>query len=189
MRGGPPVSRGASATRRCAVYTRKSSEEGLEQAFNSLDAQREACEAYIRSQRHEGWTALATRYDDGGLSGGTLERPALRHLLADIRAGRLDLVVVYKVDRLTRSLADFAKIVEIFDAGGVSFVSVMIRAEAYYLLDLYRERPRVPRSQAPRRRPARAPRGRCRADRGPGLRDAADPGAARGGAARHPGRT
>jgi DNA invertase Pin-like site-specific DNA recombinase len=113
-----------SATRRCAVYTRKSSEEGLEQAFNSLDAQREACEAYIRSQRHEGWTALATRYDDGGLSGGTLDRPALQRLLADIRAGRLDLVVVYKVDRLTRSLADFAKIVETFDAVGVSFVSV-----------------------------------------------------------------
>ncbi len=115
---------GVAARRRCAVYTRKSSEEGLEQAFNSLDAQREACEAFIRSQRHEGWTALATRYDDGGLSGGTLERPALQRLLADVRAGRVDLVVVYKVDRLTRSLAGFAKIVEAFDAHGVSFVSV-----------------------------------------------------------------
>ncbi|HEV7264491.1 MAG TPA: recombinase family protein [Falsiroseomonas sp.] len=121
-RSAPSASR--SATRRCAIYTRKSSEEGLEQAFNSLDAQREACEAYIRSQCHEGWTALANRYDDGGISGGTLERPALQRLLADIRAGRLDLVVVYKVDRLTRSLADFAKIVEAFDAAGVSFVSV-----------------------------------------------------------------
>ena len=118
------VSGGRAAARRCAIYTRKSSEEGLEQEFNSLDAQREACEAYVRSQRHEGWTALATRYDDGGISGGTLERPALQRLLADVRAGRLDLVVVYKVDRLTRSLADFAKIVEIFDAAGVSFVSV-----------------------------------------------------------------
>jgi DNA invertase Pin-like site-specific DNA recombinase len=117
-------SSGRTAARRCAIYTRKSSEEGLEQEFNSLDAQREACEAYVRSQRHEGWTALATRYDDGGISGGTLERPALQRLLADVRAGRLDLVVVYKVDRLTRSLSDFAKIVEIFDAAGVSFVSV-----------------------------------------------------------------
>jgi DNA invertase Pin-like site-specific DNA recombinase len=109
---------------RCAIYTRKSSEEGLEQAFNSLDAQREACEAYIRSQHHEGWAALPARYDDGGLSGGTLERPAMQRLLVDIRAGRVDLVVVYKVDRLTRSLSDFAKIVEAFDAQGVSFVSV-----------------------------------------------------------------
>jgi site-specific DNA recombinase len=115
---------GRAAARRCAVYTRKSSEEGLEQAFNSLDAQREACEAYIRSQRHEGWTALGTRYDDGGVSGGTLERPGLQRLLADVRAGRVDLVVVYKVDRLTRSMAGFAKIVEAFDAAGVSFVSV-----------------------------------------------------------------
>ncbi len=113
--------------RRCAIYTRKSSEEGLDQAFNSLDAQREACEAceaYIASQRHEGWQALPTAYDDGGLSGGTLERPAMQRLLADIRAGRVDLVVVYKVDRLTRSLNDFAKIVEVFDAHGASFVSV-----------------------------------------------------------------
>jgi DNA invertase Pin-like site-specific DNA recombinase len=113
-----------SAPRRCAIYTRKSSEEGLEQEFNSLDAQREACEAYIRSQRHEGWVLLPGYYDDGGISGGTLERPALQRLLADIRAGQIDLVIVYKVDRLTRSLADFAKIVEVFDAQGASFVSV-----------------------------------------------------------------
>src|SRR3954464_4425799 len=116
----------ASDTRRkrCAVYTRKSSEEGLEQEFNSLHAQREACEAYIKSQRHEGWVCLAQSYDDGGLSGATMDRPALRQLLADIQAGKVDVVVCYKVDRLTRSLADFAKIVEIFDAKGVSFVSV-----------------------------------------------------------------
>src|SRR6516162_4816337 len=110
--------------KRCAIYTRKSSEEGLEQEFNSLAAQREACEAYIRSQRHEGWILARTRYDDGGFSGGTIERPGLQALLADIRAGRLDIVVVYKVDRLTRSLADFARLVEIFDEQGVSFVSV-----------------------------------------------------------------
>jgi DNA invertase Pin-like site-specific DNA recombinase len=117
--------RRADASRRhCAIYTRKSSEEGLEQEFNSLAAQREACEAFIRSQRHEGWVLARTRYDDGGFSGGTLERPALQHLLADIRAGRIDIVVVYKVDRLTRSLADFARLVELFDAEAVSFVSV-----------------------------------------------------------------
>jgi len=110
--------------RRCAIYTRKSSEEGLEQAFNSLDAQREACEAFIKSQQHEGWSGLRDRYDDGGLSGGTMDRPALQRLLSDIGDNRIDVVVVYKVDRLTRSLADFAKIVEIFDAKGVSFVSV-----------------------------------------------------------------
>ncbi len=109
---------------RCAVYTRKSSEEGLEQEFNSLNAQREACEAYVASQRHEGWTALPALYDDGAYSGGTMDRPALQRLLDDIRARKIDVVVVYKVDRLTRSLADFAKIVEIFDARGVSFVSV-----------------------------------------------------------------
>src|SRR5467141_3932472 len=109
---------------RCAIYTRKSSEEGLEQEFNSLHAQREACEAYIQSQRHEGWTCLPQAYDDGGLSGATMDRPALQQLLADIQAGKVDVVVTYKVDRLTRSLADFAKIVEIFDAKGVSFVSV-----------------------------------------------------------------
>jgi site-specific DNA recombinase len=109
---------------RCAIYTRKSSEEGLEQEFNSLHAQREACEAFIRSQRHEGWSCLPQAYDDGGRSGGNLERPALQQLLTDIRDGKIDVVVVYKIDRLTRSLADFAKIVEIFDARDVSFVSV-----------------------------------------------------------------
>ncbi len=109
---------------KCAIYTRKSSEEGLEQDFNSLHAQRESCEAYIRSQKHEGWMALPTLYDDGGYSGGSIERPALKKLLVDIRSRAVDVVVVYKVDRLTRSLADFAKIVEIFDAAGVSFVSV-----------------------------------------------------------------
>src|ERR1700675_186520 len=109
---------------RCAIYTRKSSEHGLEQDFNSLDAQREAAEAYIKSQAHEGWRCLKTHYDDGGISGGTLERPALQSLLADIRARRIDVVVVYKVDRLTRSLADFAKLVELFEAHGVSFVAV-----------------------------------------------------------------
>src|SRR5208337_3745535 len=92
---------------RCAIYTRKSSEEGLEQEFNSLDAQREACEAYITSQKHEGWTVLAALYDDGAYSGGTMDRPALQRLLDDVRTGKIDLVVVYKVDRLTRSLADF----------------------------------------------------------------------------------
>jgi len=109
---------------RCAVYTRKSSEHGLEQDFNSLDAQREAAEAYIKSQAHEGWKLIKTHYADGGLSGGTLERPALQTLLDDIRARKIDVVVVYKVDRLTRSLADFAKLVELFEAHGVSFVSV-----------------------------------------------------------------
>jgi site-specific DNA recombinase len=110
--------------KRCAIYTRKSSEEGLEQEFNSLAAQCEACEAFIRSQRNEGWVLVRTRYDDGGFSGGNIERPALQDLLGDIRAGRIDTVVVYKVDRLTRSLADFARLVELFDAEGVSFVSV-----------------------------------------------------------------
>jgi len=109
---------------RCAIYTRKSSEEGLEQEFNSLDAQREACEAFIRSQKHEGWLCLSEMYDDGGISGATMERPALKRLLADIEAGRVDTGVVYKVDRLTRSLNDFAKIVEVFDRQAVSFVSV-----------------------------------------------------------------
>src|ERR1700730_1661741 len=109
---------------RCAIYTRKSSEEGLEQSFNSLHAQREACEAYILSQRHEGWQLLPAKYDDGGFSGGNMERPALVRLLEDIVAKRIDTVVVYKVDRLTRSLADFAKIVEQFDKQGISFVSV-----------------------------------------------------------------
>ncbi|KRB85348.1 hypothetical protein ASE00_00635 [Sphingomonas sp. Root710] len=111
-------------TVRCAVYTRKSTEEGLDQEFNSLDAQREASEAYITSQRHEGWVLVKDAYDDGGFSGGNMERPGLKRLLADVEAGRVDVIVVYKVDRLTRSLADFAKIVEVLDARGASFVSV-----------------------------------------------------------------
>ncbi|WP_420875950.1 recombinase family protein, partial [Devosia subaequoris] len=100
---------------RCAVYTRKSSEEGLEQSFNSLHAQRDACEAFIASQVHEGWRLIPEAYDDGGLSGGSMERPALQRLLQDVRDGLVDIVVVYKVDRLTRSLADFAKLTELFD--------------------------------------------------------------------------
>ncbi|MZR11419.1 recombinase family protein [Maritimibacter sp. DP07] len=111
-------------TTRCAIYTRKSSDEGLDQDFNSLDAQHEACAAYIASQRHEGWKMLPHRYDDGGISGGTLERPGLQQLLANIDAGRVDMVVVYKIDRLTRSLSDFAKLVDRFEAAGCSFVSV-----------------------------------------------------------------
>jgi DNA invertase Pin-like site-specific DNA recombinase len=114
----------SAAVRRCAIYTRKSSEEGLEQSFNSLHAQREACEAYIRSQAHEGWKLVKTPYDDGGFSGGSMERPAVKRLMADLRQGLIDVVVVYKVDRLTRSLADFAKIVEILDGHGASFVSI-----------------------------------------------------------------
>jgi DNA invertase Pin-like site-specific DNA recombinase len=109
---------------RCAIYTRKSSEEGLDQAFSSLDAQREACEAYIKSQAGEGWRLIRTRYDDGGVSGGTLDRPGLQALLTDIEVGKVNVVVTYKVDRLTRSLSDFAKMVEVFDAHGVSFVSI-----------------------------------------------------------------
>lgn len=109
---------------RCAIYTRKSSEEGLEQSFNSLDAQREACEAYIMSQRQEGWRVIETSYDDGGYSGGSMERPALKQLLADIDSRKVDVVIVYKVDRLTRSLADFARIIQVFDSRTVSFVSV-----------------------------------------------------------------
>ena len=119
------MTKGATVRKlRCAVYTRKSSEEGLDMAFNSLDAQRDACAAYIASQKSEGWVALPGRYDDGGFSGGTLERPALRRLLADIEAGRIDIVVVYKIDRLSRSLMDFAKLVEVFDRHNVTFVSV-----------------------------------------------------------------
>ena len=118
------MERGKSPPRRCAIYTRKSSEEGLEQDFNSLHAQREACEAFIKSQATEGWRLVKTAYDDGGLSGGTMERPALQRLLADIRERVIDVIVVYKVDRLTRSLADFAKMVELFDAHAVSFVAV-----------------------------------------------------------------
>jgi DNA invertase Pin-like site-specific DNA recombinase len=109
---------------RCAVYTRKSSEEGLEQGFNSLDAQREACEAYVASQRSEGWLLVPDRYDDGGFSGGTLERPALKRLMADIALGKVDVVVVYKIDRLSRSLMDFSRLVEAFDRSRVTFVSV-----------------------------------------------------------------
>ena len=109
---------------RCAVYTRKSSEEGLEQEFNSLDAQREACEAYIASQKPEGWVLVPDHYDDGGISGATLERPALQRLLADIEAHRVDVIVVYKIDRLSRALMDFAKLVEVFDRNSVTFVSV-----------------------------------------------------------------
>jgi site-specific DNA recombinase len=114
----------ARATIRCAIYTRKSSEEGLDQEFNSLDAQREAAEAYIRSQKHEGWTIPDTPYDDGGFTGGNLERPALRRLMTDIEAGRIDCVVVYKVDRLSRSLLDFARLMGLFDQYHVAFVSV-----------------------------------------------------------------
>jgi site-specific DNA recombinase len=109
---------------RCAIYTRKSSEEGLDMEFNSLDAQREACAAYILSQKPEGWVPVADRYDDGGISGGTLERPALKRLIADIEFGKVDVVVVYKIDRLSRSLMDFAKLVEVFERRGVTFVSV-----------------------------------------------------------------
>src|SRR5216684_3404370 len=118
------MERSSSAVRRCAAYTRKSSEEGLEQNFNSLHAQREACESFIKSQTGEGWRLVKTAYDDGGLSGGTMERPGLQRLLTDIRDQLIDIVVVYKVDRLTRSLGDFAKMVEVFDGHGVSFVAV-----------------------------------------------------------------
>src|ERR1700704_841780 len=109
------MERSKASTRRCAIYTRKSSEEGLEQNFNSLHAQRQACEAFVKSQAGEGWRLVKTAYDDGGFSGATIDRPALIELLAHIREKRVDVVVVYKVDRLTRSLADFAKMVEIFD--------------------------------------------------------------------------
>jgi len=109
---------------RCAIYTRKSTEEGLEQEFNSLDAQREAGEAFIKSQASEGWTCLPDRYDDGGFTGGNMERPALKRLIADIEAGKIDCVVVYKVDRLSRSLLDFAQMMQTFDKYKVSFVSV-----------------------------------------------------------------
>ena len=109
---------------RCAIYTRVSTDHGLEQDFNSLDAQHDAAQAYIRSQAHAGWTLIRSRYDDGGYSGGSTERPALQRLLTDVRTGKVDVIVVYKVDRLTRSLADFAKLVELFDRHGVSFVSV-----------------------------------------------------------------
>ena len=109
---------------RCAIYCRKSSEEGLDQAFNSLDAQREACLSYIQSQCHEGWIAIDDQYDDGGFSGGTLERPALQRLLRDVEARRIDVVATYKLDRLSRSLADFVKLIELFDEHDVTFVSI-----------------------------------------------------------------
>lgn len=119
-----PIDRTSRKRLRCAIYTRVSTDHGLDQDFNSLDAQREAAEAYIKSQAHEGWSLIKTAYDDGGFSGGSIERPAVQRLLTDIRSGAIDIVVVYKVDRLTRSLADFAKLVELFDAHQVSFVSV-----------------------------------------------------------------
>ncbi len=115
---------GRKASLRCAIYTRVSTDNGLEQEFNSLDNQREASEAYTRSQAHEGWKLIRDRYDDGGFSGGSMDRPALAKLLDDVRARRVDVIVVYKVDRLTRSLADFAKLVELFDEHDVSFISV-----------------------------------------------------------------
>ncbi|MGD0114004.1 MAG: recombinase family protein [Armatimonadota bacterium] len=124
MRGRKEAERASPRPVRCAIYTRKSTEEGLDSEFNSLDAQREAAEAYILSQRQEGWVALPARYDDGGFSGGNLERPGLQRLLPDVEAGRIDCVVVYKVDRLSRSLLDFARLIEIFDRKGVSFVSI-----------------------------------------------------------------
>jgi DNA invertase Pin-like site-specific DNA recombinase len=114
----------ATKSVRCAIYTRVSTDQGIEQDFNSLDAQRDAAEAYIRSQAHAAWTLIRTQYDDGGYSGGSTDRPALQRLLTDVRARKVDVVVVYKVDRLTRSLADFAKLVELFDSHSVSFVSV-----------------------------------------------------------------
>ena len=109
---------------RCAVYTRKSTEDGLEQEFNSLDAQYEACAAYALSQRHEGWVLASERYDDGGFSGGNMERPGLKRLLADVEAGRIDIILLYKIDRLTRSLSDFSRIVDVLDKAGASFVSI-----------------------------------------------------------------
>jgi DNA invertase Pin-like site-specific DNA recombinase len=115
---------GAAKLFRCAIYTRKSTEHNLDLEFNSLHAQREACEAYIKSQAHEGWRLVHHRFDDGAFSGASLERPALQELLTEVRAGKIDVIVVYKVDRLTRSLSDFAKLVELFDRHAVSFVSV-----------------------------------------------------------------
>ncbi|TXH06935.1 MAG: recombinase family protein, partial [Rhodocyclaceae bacterium] len=119
-----PTAPALAPRKRCAVYTRKSTDEGLDQDYNSLEAQRDAGLAYVASQRHEGWSVVADGYDDGGYSGGNMERPGLRRLMADIEAGRIDIVVVYKIDRLTRSLTDFAKLVDVFDRNGVSFVSV-----------------------------------------------------------------
>ncbi len=110
--------------KRCAIYTRKSTDEGLDQEYNSLEAQRDSALAFIHSQRHEGWVAMGDGYDDGGFSGGNTNRPSLKRLLVDVEAGRIDVVVVYKIDRLSRSLSDFAKIVDLFDEHGVTFVSV-----------------------------------------------------------------
>ena len=124
LRASPQSPANQMSVARCAIYARKSHESGLEQEFNTLDAQREACEAYVKSQAHEGWISLPDRYEDGGFSGGSMERPALKRLLGDIRAGRIDTVVVYKIDRLTRSLTDFARMVDVFDRHAVTFVSV-----------------------------------------------------------------
>lgn len=115
---------GLTPKKRCAIYTRKSTDEGLDQEYNSLEAQRDSALAFISSQRHEGWTAIDQGYDDGGFSGGNTNRPSLKRMLADVEEGRIDVVVVYKIDRLSRSLSDFAKIVDLFDARGVTFVSV-----------------------------------------------------------------
>src|SRR5262249_47216569 len=120
----PAMRKGAAKPVRCAIYSRVSTEQGLEQDFNSLHAQYDAAQAYIRSQAHAGWSLLRAKYEDGGFSGGNTDRPALQRLLDDVRAGKVDVIVVYKVDRLTRSLADFAKLVELFDERNVSFVSV-----------------------------------------------------------------
>src|SRR6266850_566114 len=124
IEGGAIMKTGGSKQVRCAIYTRVSTDQGLEQDFNSLDAQYDASQAYIRSQAHAGWTLVRSKYDDGGFSGGNTDRPALQRLLDGVRGGKIDVIVVYKVDRLTRSLADFAKLVELFDQRNVSFVSV-----------------------------------------------------------------
>jgi len=153
-----------TGTARCAIYTRKSSEEGLEQEFNSLQAQREACEAFITSQRQEGWVCLRAAYDDGGFSGATIDRPALQQLLADLTAGRVDIVVVYKIDRLTRSLADFAKIVEILDARGASFVSVTQQFNTTTSMGVRRDKAALSSGCKPH--PATAPAGSNRSRHG-----------------------
>src|SRR3989442_3226726 len=125
------MKKGSTKAVRCAIYTRVSTDHGLEQDFNSLDAQYDAAQAYIRGQAHAGWTLMQSRYADGGYSGGSTDRPALQRLLADVKAGKIDVIVVYKVDRLTRSLADFAKLVELFDGHDVSFVSVTLRLSRF----------------------------------------------------------
>ena len=118
------ISADAKPVKRCAIYTRKSTTAGLEQDFNSLDAQREACEAYIKNQEAQGWTLLPDSYDDGGFTGANIERPAFQRLMADVEAGKIDVIVTYKVDRLSRSLLDFARIIEIFERHSTSFISV-----------------------------------------------------------------